>query len=58
MLHEILDRIAEWSLDVLDFVPRILGADPQNAALVRALMVLLLIVVIVYVIGMRPFGRR
>jgi len=58
VLEKMLDRITEWILDALDFVPSLLGADPHNASLVRALVVLLLIGIIVYLIAMRPFRRR
>jgi hypothetical protein len=50
-----LDRIAEWILAIPNSVPILLGADPENAALVRAMAALLLIAFIVYVIAMRPF---
>jgi hypothetical protein len=41
----------------MDFgsVPILPGADPENAALVRALAALLLIAFIVYLVAMRPF---
>jgi hypothetical protein len=50
-----LDRIAEWILAIPNSVPILLGADPEHAALVRAMAALLLIVFVVYVIAMRPF---
>jgi hypothetical protein len=49
-----LDRIAEWILAIPNSVPILLGADPHNAALVRAVAAIFLIVVIVYLIAMRP----
>jgi hypothetical protein len=49
-----LDRIAEWILAIPNSVPILLGADPLNAALVRAAGALFLIVLIVYLIAMRP----
>jgi hypothetical protein len=52
-----LDRIAEWILAIPNSVPILLGADPENAALVRAMAALLLIAFVVYVIAMRPFRR-
>jgi hypothetical protein len=51
MLH----FFTEWILDTLDRVPILFGADPHNAALVRALFVLILISLVVYLIAMRPF---
>jgi hypothetical protein len=49
-----LDRIAEWILAIPNSVPILLGADPLNAGLVRAVAALFLIVFIVYLIAMRP----
>jgi hypothetical protein len=51
-----LDRIVDWLLAIPDSIPILLGADPHNAALVRALFALVLIVLFVYVMAMRPFG--
>ena len=51
-----LDRIAEWLLAIPDSIPILLGANPENAALVRALFVLMLIALFVYIMAMRPFG--
>lgn len=51
-----LDRIVDWFMSIPESVPILLGADPHNAALVRALVALLLLVFIIYVIAMRPFG--
>ena len=48
-----LDRIAEWILAIPNSVPILLGADPENAALGRAMAALLLIAFIVYLIAMR-----
>jgi hypothetical protein len=50
-----LDRIAEWILAIPNSVPVLLGADPENAALVRTLAALLLVAFIVYAIRLRPF---
>jgi hypothetical protein len=50
-----LDRIAEWILAIPNSVPILLGAEPHNAALVRAVAALLLIVFVVYLIAARPF---
>ncbi len=50
-----LDRIAEWILAIPNSIPILLGADPHNAELVRAMAALFLIVLIVYLIAMRPF---
>jgi hypothetical protein len=50
-----LDQIAEWILAIPNSVPILLGAAPHNAMLVRAVAALLLIVLIVYLIAMRPF---
>lgn len=50
-----LDRIAEWILAIPNSVPILLGAEPHNAALVRAVAALLLIVLVVYLIAARPF---
>lgn len=52
-----LDRIVDWLLDTLDRIPILLGADPHNAKLIRALFVLILISLFVYIMAMRPFGR-
>jgi hypothetical protein len=52
---DMLDRITEWVLDTLDKIPILLGADPHNAALVRAVFALLLIAVFIYLMAMRPF---
>jgi hypothetical protein len=49
-----LDRIAEWILAIPNSVPILLGADQHNAALVRAVAALFLIVFILYLIAMRP----
>ena len=50
-----LDQIAEWILAIPNSVPILLGAEPHNAALVRAVAALLLIVLVVYLIAARPF---
>jgi hypothetical protein len=50
-----LDRIAEWILAIPNSVPILLGAEPHNAALVRACAALLLIVFVIYLIAARPF---
>jgi hypothetical protein len=50
-----LDRIADWILAIPDSVPILLGADPHNAMLIRAMFALLLIAFVVYLIAMRPF---
>jgi hypothetical protein len=50
------DRIADWLLAIPDSVPILLGADPHNAALVRALAALLLIGLAIYTIAFWPFG--
>jgi hypothetical protein len=50
-----LDRIAEWILEIPNSVPILLGAEPHNAALVRAVAALLLIVFVIYLIAARPF---
>jgi hypothetical protein len=50
-----LDRIAQWLLATSNSVPILLGANPENAALLRAMAALLLVAFIVYVIAMRPF---
>jgi hypothetical protein len=50
-----LDRIAEWILAIPNSVPILLGAEPHNAALVRACAALLLIVFVIYLIATRPF---
>lgn len=49
-----LDRVAEWLLAIPDSIPILLGATPHNAALVRALFVLLLIALFVYIMAKRP----
>jgi len=49
------DRIVEWFMSIPESVPILLGADPHNATLVRAMAALFLIVFIIYLIGMRPF---
>jgi hypothetical protein len=51
-----LDQIANWLLAIPDSIPIMLGADPHNAGLVRALFALFLIALFVYVIAMRPFA--
>lgn len=51
-----LDRIADWLLAIPDSVPILLGADPHNAALVRAMVALLLIALVIYAIAFWPFG--
>ena len=51
-----LDRFADWFLDVLNSIPILLGADPHNAQLVRALASLFLIVFFIYIVAMRPFA--
>ena len=51
-----LDRIAEWLLAIPNSIPILLGAGPDNAVLVRAMVALLLIVLFVYIMAMRPFG--
>jgi hypothetical protein len=50
-----LDRIADWILAIPNNVPILLGADPHNAMLVRAMFALLLVAFVVYLIAMRPF---
>jgi hypothetical protein len=50
-----LDRIAEWILAIPNSVPILLGAEPHNAALVRACAALLLIAFVVYLLAARPF---
>lgn len=51
-----LDRIIDWLLAIPESIPILLGADPHNAHLVRALAALLLIAIFVYVMAMRPFS--
>lgn len=50
-----LDRIADWILALPNSVPILLGADPHNAMLVRAMFALLLVAFLIYLIAMRPF---
>lgn len=50
-----LDRIADWILAIPDSVPILLGADPHNAMLVRAMFALLLVAFVIYLIAMQPF---
>lgn len=50
-----LDRIAEWILAIPNSIPVLLGADSHNAELVRAVAALFLIVLVAYLIAMRPF---
>jgi hypothetical protein len=50
------ERITDWLLAMLDSIPILLGADPHNAHLVRAMAALLLIALFVYFMAMRPFG--
>jgi hypothetical protein len=51
----VLDRIAEWFLSVFEFVPVLFGSDTPHFFLIRAMFALLFIVIVVYVIAMRPF---
>jgi hypothetical protein len=51
----VLDRIAEWVLSVCEFVPVLFGSDTPHFLLIRAMFALLFIVIVVYVIAMRPF---
>jgi hypothetical protein len=50
-----LRQISEWILAIPHGVPILFGADAPNAALIRAMVALLLIVLVVYLIAMRPF---
>jgi F0F1-type ATP synthase membrane subunit b/b' len=50
-----LNQIAEWILAIPNSVPILLGAEPHNAMLVRAIAAILFIVFIVYLVAMRPF---
>ena len=49
------DRFVEWLLEKLDSIPILLGAEPHNAHLVRAVAALFLITLFVYIMAMRPF---
>jgi len=51
MLHQ----ISEWILAIPNSVPILLETDTPNATLIRAMVALLLIVLIVYLVAMRPF---
>jgi hypothetical protein len=51
-----LDRMAEWLMQVTTAVPAIFVAeDSPQFILIRAIFALILITVIVYLIAMRPF---
>jgi hypothetical protein len=49
------ERFIEWLLEKLDSIPILLGAEPHNAHLVRAVAALFLIMLFVYIMAMRPF---
>ena len=49
-----LEKLAGWLLAIPDSIPVLLGADPHNAGLVRAMAALALIALIIYVIAKRP----
>jgi hypothetical protein len=51
----VLDWIAERLLAMVNSVPVLFGADPHHATLIRAVAALSLIVVVAYLIAMRPF---
>ena len=49
-----LDRMAEWILSAVNSVPIMFGTDVHNAELIRTMVGLLLIVLVIYVVAMRP----
>ena len=49
-----LEKIAEWIIAIPGSIPILLGADPHNASLVRAMAALLLIVFLIYLIAINP----
>ena len=49
-----LEKIAEWILAIPGSISILLGADPHNASLVRAMAALLLIVFLIYLIANKP----
>jgi hypothetical protein len=49
-----LERFAEWILAIPRQVPILLGADPHNASLVRAMAALLLLALVLYVVASFP----
>jgi hypothetical protein len=51
----VLDWIAERLLAAVNSVPVLFGVDAHHATLIRAVAALLLIVLVVYLIAMRPF---
>jgi hypothetical protein len=55
-IADTFEKVADWILAVPESVPILFGADPHNAALVRALSALTLIVFVVFVIARRPFS--
>ena len=49
-----LERLADWILAIPASVPILLGANPAQASLVRALAALFLIALVIYLIAKRP----
>jgi hypothetical protein len=49
-----LEKIAEWILAIPNSISILLGADPHNASLVRAMAGLSLIVFLIYLIANNP----
>ena len=54
-IADAFEKVADWILAIPESVPILLGADPHNAALIRALSALVLIAFVVFVIARRPF---
>jgi hypothetical protein len=49
-----MEKITEWIMAIPNSIPILLGADPHNASLVRAMAALLLIAFLVYLIATNP----
>jgi hypothetical protein len=50
------DWIGEWIFAFVTSVPPLFKSDPHHFSAARAMAALLLIVAVVYIIAMRPFG--
>lgn len=54
-ISDALEKVADWLLYIPTSIPILLGADPHNAGLIRALFSLILIAFIVFLLVKIPF---
>ncbi len=55
-ISDAFEKIADWLLYIPTRIPILLGADPHNAGLIRALSTLIFIALILFLFIKIPFG--